>query len=78
MSVVTSASTVGSKKLPPSAWRLPPTDDLGALLQGVGDMLLDLLDRLHVDQRADHGAGLDAVADLHRAGRLGERFENAS
>ena len=27
-------------------------DDLGALRQRVGDVLLDLLDRLHVDQRA--------------------------
>jgi hypothetical protein len=29
-------------------------DDPGALLDGVGDVRLDLLDRLHVDQRPDH------------------------
>jgi hypothetical protein len=48
MSVVTSVKTVGSKKLPPWAARLPPGDHLGALLDGVGDVRFDLLDRLHV------------------------------
>jgi len=33
---------------------------------------VDLLDRLHVDQRPDHGARLEPVGDLHRAGGLGE------
>jgi hypothetical protein len=33
---------------------------------------LDLLDRLHVDQRADHRARLEPVGDLHRTGGLGE------
>ncbi len=35
-------------------------------------MRLDLLDRLHVDQGADHRARLEPVGDLHRAGGLGE------
>jgi hypothetical protein len=47
-------------------------DHLGAFLHGIGDVRLDLLDRLHVDQRADHRAGLEPVGDLHRAGGLGE------
>ena len=72
MSVVTSVKTVGSKKLPPWAARLPPVTTLAALLQGVGDMRLDLLARLHVDQRADHRTRLEPVGDLHRPGGLGE------
>jgi hypothetical protein len=47
-------------------------DDFGAFLQGVGDVRLDLLDRLHVDQRPDHRTRLEAIGDLHRAGGLGE------
>jgi hypothetical protein len=41
--------------------RLPPVDDLGALLDGVGDVGLDLLERLHVDQRPDHRTRLEAA-----------------
>ena len=37
-------------------------------------MRLDLLDCIHVDQRADHGARLEPVGDLHRAGGLSEPF----
>ena len=37
-------------------------DDLGALGDGVGDMLLDLFDRRHVDQRALVTPVLGAVA----------------
>jgi hypothetical protein len=40
-------------------------NDLDALLDGIGDVRLDLLDRLHVDQRADHGTRLEPVGDLH-------------
>jgi len=47
-------------------------DDLGALLDGIGDVRLDLLDGLHVDQRADHGARLEPVGDLHRTRGLGQ------
>jgi hypothetical protein len=60
MSVVTSVSTVGSKKLPPNLYvegggALAAGDDFGDLFDRVGDVRLDLLDRLHVDQRADNG-----------------------
>ena len=41
-------------------------DDLGAALDRVCDVLLDLVDRLHVDQRPLGDALLGAVADLHR------------
>jgi hypothetical protein len=47
-------------------------DDLGALLDGVGDVRLGLLDRLHVDQRADHRTRLEPVGHLHGACGLGE------
>src|SRR6516162_10368735 len=45
---------------------------LGTLLDRVGDVRLDLLDRLHVDTRPDHRPRLEAVGDLHRAGGLGQ------
>jgi hypothetical protein len=60
MSVVTSVSTVGSKKVPPTA-TLAPFLTASALL-----------DRLHVDERADHRTRLEPVGDLHRPGSLGE------
>ena len=41
-------------------------DDLGAVLDRVRDVLLDLVDRFHVDQRPLRHALLGAVADLHR------------
>src|SRR5271154_4358733 len=41
--------------------------DLGPLLDRVLDVLLDLLDRLEVDQRADCHPHLDTVADLELA-----------
>jgi hypothetical protein len=72
MSVVTSVGTVGSKKPPPRGGVLAAGDHLGALLDGVGNMRLDLLDSLHVDQRADHGTRLEPVGDLHRTCGLGE------
>jgi hypothetical protein len=73
MSVVTSVSTVGSKKLPPSAARLPPVTTLAPFFfHGVGDVRLDLLDRLHVDQGADHPTRLEPVGDLHGPGGLGQ------
>jgi len=58
--------------VPPSADRLPPITTLAALPDGIGDMRLDLLDRLHVDQGADHRTGLEPVGDLHRTCGLGE------
>src|SRR3954469_3385732 len=47
-------------------------DDLAALLDRVGDVLLDLGDRLVVDQRALLHAVLEAVADLELSGRGGK------
>jgi hypothetical protein len=47
-------------------------------LQRVGDVRLDLLDRLHVDQPPDHCAGLEPVGDLYRAGGLGETLQPRS
>ena len=35
-------------------------------------MRLDLLDRLHVDERPDHGTRLEPVGDLHRLGGFGQ------
>src|SRR6185312_11421229 len=57
-----------------AAQRVPVAadDHARALFERVADMLLDLLDRLHVDERADHRAGLGAGAHLHRLHRLGE------
>jgi len=46
-------------------------DDLGTLFDRVGDVGLDLLDRLHVDQRADHRTRLE-VGDLQRACGVGK------
>ena len=37
-----------------------------------GDLRRDLLDRLHVDERADHSTRFEAVCDLHGTGGLGE------
>ena len=53
-------------------------DHLGALLDSIGDVRLDLLDRLHVDQGPDHGTRLEAVGDLHGTGGLGEALGEAS
>ena len=47
-------------------------EDLGALLDGVADERLDLLDRVAVDQRADIGAGLHAGSDRKLLHRLDE------
>ena len=43
-----------------------------AVFERFGDMRLDLLDRLHVDQRADHRTRLEPVGDLHGPGGLRE------
>src|SRR3954466_5822854 len=44
--------------------------DLGAALDGIGDVALDLVDRFQIDQRALRDAGFRAVADLHRGDLL--------
>jgi hypothetical protein len=45
---------------------------LAPFFDGVGDVRLDLLDRLHVDQRPDHGTRLEPVGDLHGTSGLGQ------
>jgi hypothetical protein len=79
MSVVTSVSTVGSKKLPPNLYAdgggaLAAGDDFGALLDDNYDVRLDPLDRLHADQRTDYRAWLEPVGNLHGTGSLGEVY----
>jgi hypothetical protein len=62
---VTSASTVGSKKVPPSAWRLPPaTSTRAPLASASATCSSTLATRLAVDQRALRDARFEAVADL--------------
>ena len=72
MSVVTSVNTVGSKKAAALGGPLIASDDLGALLDRIGDVRFDLLDRLHVDQWPDPGTRLEPVGDIHRTCGLGE------
>src|SRR5260370_37327512 len=77
VSVVASVSTVGSKKLPPCAAHLPPRTTCGSFLDGVGDVRLDLLDRLC---RSAPRSRLRARTrgDLHRPGGLGQHLVKAS
>jgi hypothetical protein len=78
MSVATSVSTVGSKKLPPCAARLPPVTILAPFLTASAMCASTFLDRPHVDQRPDRGARLEPVGDLHRPGGLAEYLVKAS
>ncbi len=61
---------VGSKNVPPSAWRLPPSATRAALRDGVGDVLLDLGHGLGVDQRTLVGRAREAVAHAQLAHRF--------
>ena len=54
--------------------RLAADRDLGALGERVGDMLLDLGQRLGVDQRPKRRALGEAVADLQPTDRGGKLF----
>jgi hypothetical protein len=63
---VTSARMVGSKKCRRARGACRRDARLAPLADGVGDVLLDLGHRLHVDQRAPGDAGFQAVADLQR------------
>src|SRR5439155_14399664 len=60
------------KKAAAERTALATNDDFSAFRKGVGNVGLDLLDRLHIDQRADHRAWLEPVGDLHRPGDLGK------
>jgi hypothetical protein len=72
MSLVTPVRIVGSKKRPPSGVALAAEGDLGALGDGVGDVLLDLGHRVVVDERPETTRRLGALAHLERAHLLGE------
>jgi len=71
MSVVTWVRTVGSKKLPPWAARLPPVTTLAPFLTASAICASTFSTRLRVDQKADDRAPLEPVGDLHRSGGLG-------
>src|SRR6185369_6363889 len=43
---------------------LAADDDLGALADGIGEVILDLREPLRIDERADGHAGIGALADL--------------
>jgi hypothetical protein len=62
---------VGSKKVPPSACRLPPKPR-SRLCQSVRDMLLDFGDGFGIDQRSLIGHTRQAVADPQLADGRGE------
>jgi hypothetical protein len=51
MAGVAPAITVGSKKVPPRAWRLPPQSHARAPGDGIGQQFLDLGQGGAVDQR---------------------------
>ena len=57
---------------------LAAEDHLGAFLDGVGDVRLDRLDRLHVDQRADHRTRLEPVSELLTPAVSARRLVKAS
>ena len=66
------------KNVPPKGAVLAAHRHLGAFLDRVGDVGLDLLDRLHVDQRPDHCTRLEAVGDLHGTVVSASRLVKAS
>ena len=70
MSVVTSVSTVGSKKLPPCAARLPPVTTLAPFLTASAMCASTFSTAFNVDERPDHRTRLEPVGDLHRNGGL--------
>jgi hypothetical protein len=73
-----SVRIVGSKNVPPSAWRLPPVDHFGALGDGVRDVFLDLFDAPWRRSAAPASVSPQAVADLQLATDFFEFFAKAS
>jgi hypothetical protein len=70
--VVTSANTVGSKKLPPCAARLPPRTTLAPFLTASA-MCASTFSTAFISMSGpDHSTRVEPVGDLHRAGGLGE------
>jgi len=72
LSVVTSVSTVGSKKVPPSADRLPPVTTLAPFFTASAMCASTFSTAIMSNEGPDHGARVAAVGDLHRAGSLGK------
>ena len=72
MSVVTSVSTVGSKNVPPSAWRLPPVTTLAPLATASAMCSSTFSTASMSISGPIVDARFEAVADLHRADCLGE------
>jgi len=72
MSVVTSVSRVGSKKLPPCAARLPPVTTLAPFLTASAMCSSTFSTAFMSIKGADHGTRLEPVGDLHRPGGLGK------
>ena len=50
-------------------------DNFTALCFGIGNVAFYLLNRCHVDKRADGGAGLGAWSDLELCHRVGQRLD---
>jgi hypothetical protein len=74
MSVVTSVSTVGSKKEPPSADRLPPMTTFGPLLTASAMCASTFSTAFMSISGPITAPRLEPVGDLHRAGGLGEAW----
>src|ERR1700730_1476827 len=72
MSVVTSVSTVGSKKLPPWAARLPPVTTLAPFLTASAMCASTPSTAFKSTNSPITAPGSNPSADLHRAGGLGE------
>src|SRR6266446_5000328 len=72
MSVVTSVSTVGSKKLPPWAARLPPVATLAPFFSASAMCASTFSTAFMSISGPITAPGLEPVGDLHRAGGLGE------
>src|SRR5213082_1565383 len=72
MSVVTSVNTVGSKKLPPCAARLPPRTTLAPFLTASAMCASTFSTAFMSISGPITAPRLEPVGDLHRTGGLGE------
>jgi hypothetical protein len=72
MSVVTSVNTVGSKKLPPCAARLPPVTTLAPFFSASAMCASTFSTAFHVNERPDYSTRLEPAGNLHGTGGLGE------
>src|SRR5215469_15119099 len=76
----TSRSKVGSKNDPPRAWRLAADRQACTATQRVGDVFLDLLYRVCIDERPDRHALFHAIPHYQCSDRMvharGKRIVN--